>query len=316
MLRPETDNLYLQRVNAVIDSIYSGLDGDLSLEALASVAGFSEYHFHRIFSAVVGETLNDFVARVRVERAAALMLTSPQMSVLDAALSCGYQSASGFSRAFKRRFGFSPRRWDRSSPLALEAIKDSKIGQVPDAFPHYTVDRLQEVANSDGFSVRLIDIPAQRLAYIRVADAYSDFQRILDAYATLKAWYQRCVGDPSCTTLYGMSMEDRHLTDIGKVYFDWCLALPEGWTGWSGWSGWPDQGISVRELPAFRAAAIHLYGDLPMEDRAWQYLWRYWLPRSRYQPAALPMMEIYRQMPDALDWDCFDMDCAIPVEAL
>lgn len=313
MLRPETDNLYLQRVNAVIDAIYSGLDGDLSLEALASVAGFSEYHFHRVFSAVVGETLNDFVARARVERAAALMLTSPQMSVLDAALICGYQSASGFSRAFKRRFGFSPRRWDRSSPLALE---DSKIGQVPDAFPQYTVDRLQEVANSDGFSVRLIDIPAQRLAYIRVADAYSDYQRILDAYALLVRWYQRSVGDPRSATLYGMSMEDRHLTDIGRVYFDWCLSLPVGWTGWPDQEIRLDHGISVRDLPAFKAAAVRLYGDLPMEDRAWQYLWRYWLPRSRYQPAALPMMEIYRQMPDALGWDCFDMDCAIPVDVL
>jgi AraC family transcriptional regulator len=308
MLRPDTDNLYLQRVNAVIDYIYGALDEDLSLERLAGVAGFSEYHFHRVFSAVVGETLNDFVARVRVERAAALMWASPELSILDAALTCGYQSASGFSRAFKRRFGISPRQWDRITPL-----EDSKIGQVPDAFPQYTVDKLQEVANIDGFDVRLIEVPAQRLAYLRVSDSYSDFQRILDAYDTLTQWYRRCVGEPGVpgtSTLYGMSMEDRHLTQISNVYFDWCLTLPDDWVGW------PEHGISVRELPAFTAATIHMYGDLPKEDRAMQYLWWYWLPRSRYQPAPVPMMEIYRQMPEVLGWDCFDIDCALPVIGL
>jgi predicted transcriptional regulator YdeE len=47
-----------------------------------------------------------------------------------------------------------------------------------------------------------------------------------------------------------------------------------------------------------------------------QYLWRYWLPRSRYQPASLPGMEIYRRQPFELGWETYDIDCAIPVVGL
>ena len=61
-------NIYIQRVNHVIDYITTHLDEALSLQVLASVAGFSEFHFHRIFKAIVGETLNQFLWRVRVER--------------------------------------------------------------------------------------------------------------------------------------------------------------------------------------------------------------------------------------------------------
>jgi len=60
-------------------------------------------------------------------------------------------------------------------------------------------------------------------------------------------------------------------------------------------------------------------GDLRLEDQMWQYLWRYWLPRSNYRPSDLPAMEIYHRFPHKLDrhadgwWDRYHMDCAIPV---
>jgi AraC family transcriptional regulator len=61
---------YTARINRVLDHVHENLDGDLSLRALARVARFSPHHFHRIFSALVGETCHQFVRRVRLERAA------------------------------------------------------------------------------------------------------------------------------------------------------------------------------------------------------------------------------------------------------
>jgi AraC-like DNA-binding protein len=49
---------YVGRVNRVIDYIEENIDTELTLETLAKVASFSRFHFHRIFSALVGETLN------------------------------------------------------------------------------------------------------------------------------------------------------------------------------------------------------------------------------------------------------------------
>ncbi len=60
---------YTQRINRVIDYIRENLDRQVKLEELAKVACYSEFHFHRIFGAVSGETLNDFTNRLRLEKA-------------------------------------------------------------------------------------------------------------------------------------------------------------------------------------------------------------------------------------------------------
>ena len=61
---------YQTRINRVIAHIDANLGEDLSLEQLACVACFSEYHFHRLFRGIVGESLNEFVQRRRLETAA------------------------------------------------------------------------------------------------------------------------------------------------------------------------------------------------------------------------------------------------------
>jgi AraC-like DNA-binding protein len=61
---------YERRVYRVMDYVQAHLDEDLTLEKLAGVAAFSPFHFHRVFASITGETLSDFIRRVRLERAA------------------------------------------------------------------------------------------------------------------------------------------------------------------------------------------------------------------------------------------------------
>jgi AraC family transcriptional regulator len=297
------DNLYIERINIVIDTICDNLTGDLSLERLAQVAHFSPFHFHRLFKIIVGETLNHFVNRVRVERAAMLLRGNHKLNILDAAIACGYDSAAGFSRAFKKQFGIPPRQWDRVSPL-----KNRKIGQVEDEFPAYTVSTLYEVAQSSEFTVHIQDLPAQRLAYIRVSNSYRRWNAVLAAHNRLMEWYQSQGGSLAQVRLYGMSQDDPEITPIENCRFDWCIAVPDDW--------YIGENISERNFPACQVAAIHTQGDLHQFDKTWQYLWRCWLPHSRYQPANLPAMEIYHRLPLELGWETFDLRCALPVVAL
>jgi AraC family transcriptional regulator len=83
------------------------LDEDISLAALASQAALSPTHLHRVFSAAIGETSKQYTLRLRLGRAAALLVASGD-SVLDVALSCGFQSHEVFCRAFRRQFGMTP----------------------------------------------------------------------------------------------------------------------------------------------------------------------------------------------------------------
>src|SRR5579872_686998 len=84
------------------------LDEDVSLSSLARQAGLSAFHLHRLFASTMGETPKQLTLRLRLGRAAVLLLTGRD-SVLDVALSCGFQSHEVFCRAFRRRFGMTPR---------------------------------------------------------------------------------------------------------------------------------------------------------------------------------------------------------------
>lgn len=86
----------------------SHLDRELPLAELARHAGLSQFHLHRLFSAAAGETPKHYTLRLRLGRAAVLLLTTPD-SILDIALSCGFQNHETFSRAFRRRFRMTPR---------------------------------------------------------------------------------------------------------------------------------------------------------------------------------------------------------------
>jgi AraC family transcriptional regulator len=97
----------LQRIQPVLAYAAAHLDDDVSLAALATQAGLSPFHLHRVFSAAIGETPKQLTLRLRLGRAAAMLLAGGD-SVLDVALSCGFQSHEVFIRAFRRRFGIAP----------------------------------------------------------------------------------------------------------------------------------------------------------------------------------------------------------------
>ena len=86
------------------------LDGDLSLENLAAHAGWSPFHFHRAFRAVTGETPKQYTLRLRLERAAARLLTHTDPIVTIAA-GVGFASHEVFTRAFRRHFNCTPARY-------------------------------------------------------------------------------------------------------------------------------------------------------------------------------------------------------------
>jgi AraC-like DNA-binding protein len=93
--------------------IQDHLDADLSLLFLAQTVGLSRFRFHRVFKAWRGETLHDFVTRMRMERAAFELRypipRSSRRSIKAIAFASGYKSLSSFSHAFSSYSQLSPR---------------------------------------------------------------------------------------------------------------------------------------------------------------------------------------------------------------
>ena len=80
---------------------------NISLDDAADYAGFSRYHFSRLFKEKAGMTFSDYLAQVRVDHAKRLLATT-DLSIAEVAAAIGYQEANSFSRLFKTRTGKSP----------------------------------------------------------------------------------------------------------------------------------------------------------------------------------------------------------------
>jgi AraC-like DNA-binding protein len=165
----------MHRVVAYIDQ---HLDQPLDLRALAEVAYFSPFHFHRLFAAWMGETLGDYLRRRRVEVAAMRLAAQPRLTVLNLALSVGFGSAEAFTRAFKNRFGCSPSAWRTQQSTQRRANSnpsqvDSKMRQVP-----VTISAEHEASHITNWgtimNVKLIDRQPVTVAYLRHLGAYGE----------------------------------------------------------------------------------------------------------------------------------------------
>src|SRR5215216_6874321 len=92
----------------VMQYIRAHITEPLNRERLAAVAGFSVPHFHRVFTAHVGESAASYVRCLRLERAGR-KLRMGAVDITEVALAAGYDTHAAFSKAFKQQFGLSPR---------------------------------------------------------------------------------------------------------------------------------------------------------------------------------------------------------------
>lgn len=120
----------LKRIQPALAYAARHLDENVSLDVLAGQADLSKFHLHRLFLAAAGETPKQFTLRLRLARAAAMLLATRD-SVLDVALACGFQSHEAFSRAFRRAFG--------TLPSAYRARGFAAVTHAPEALRHAAI---------------------------------------------------------------------------------------------------------------------------------------------------------------------------------
>ncbi|MFT4645919.1 MAG: AraC family transcriptional regulator [Planctomycetota bacterium] len=130
---------HIARINKAILFIETNLSEKLVLGEIAKQAYFSSFHFHRLFSLVVGETVNNFIVRKRIEKAASILLNNKDVSITEEAEKLGFSSLSSFSRTFKKFYRISPVEFKDSSPNKFSKIckTESKNGQVEISFEQY-----------------------------------------------------------------------------------------------------------------------------------------------------------------------------------
>jgi AraC family transcriptional regulator len=298
MNTPKSRDVYADRMHRVTEHIDQHIDQFLDLDSLAEVAHFSPFHFHRLFSAYMGETLGGYMRRRRCEIAATRLLAQPQLAVLKVALDVGFGSAEAFTRAFNARFGCSPTTWrlQQADAKHKPGDADSNPSQANSKASQFLSKSDQYRAETSGnngapkhskseapMKVEIIERKPAPIAYLRHVGAYG---------AELSAFWQTevyswmvasgLIGQPR----YGISHDDPHVTAPEHCRYDAGCEIPPNFIALGN--------AHKTTIPGGQYAALSFKGVVSEFGAAWNSLLRDWLPTSGLQLDNRPMFEYYR----------------------
>ena len=194
-----------------IDRVETHLERDWSLEHMADAASFSAFHFHRIFQNATGETPVAFLERLRLERAALLLLARDE-PITELALDVGYRRPETFARRFRNRFGVSARDYRKRqlelwSDLGLDAGRDplGKPGDIGvERLPERKIEVRRRVGVDEGFRLETengVGITLDWTGITAPEHVRQDWGRTLDGRPVAEGWVRRTVGGGSYATL-------------------------------------------------------------------------------------------------------------------
>lgn len=298
---------YSARINRVLDFIENNIAQCFTLEKLSEVANFSPYHFHRIFKIYTGETLNQFINRVRIERAATLLLLNKSKTITEIALECGFSGSAPFARAFRDYYGTSATSY-RNNRFAA----DSKICKTNNNFEKHSGNNGKEFSiERDYFgkgnynqSWRIKMTGIKNLESNVVVKEFKPFTvayvRHIGPYATNAALFEKLFTklfnwagprnlireDAKILNIYH---DNPDITEEDKLRLSVCLEVPED-TEVTG-------DIGKLLVPGGKYAVGHFeltpndYGD------AWGMMYSVWLPNSGYEPDDRACFELMLNKP-------------------
>lgn len=309
-MRTASITRYTSRIHRVITFITNHLDEPLTLDILAREACFSSYHFHRLFTAIVGETPGTVVTRLRLEKAAKMLVRNPALSITDIAFTCGFSSSSAFSRSFKQFFGFSAS--ELRTRMTAADLHDEPLWKVR-LFQHEPeiLSSSRSVSLSEEIlpHVTIQHMPAWHVAYVTTLDGYHE-DNIRAAWETLVTWTTaRDLRTPDAVWI-GISYDSPDITAPDQCRYSVCMPVPEHISG--------DHIVSTMRIAAGKYAMYHVEGmhkNLPAIYRA---LYAEWFPNSGYQPGHTHSYEIHRSAwpPSEDPPDYYLLDIYIPVTPL
>ena len=265
-MKPSTEQDYHERIVRTLMYLQQHLDDALSLEQVAAVAAFSSFHFHRIFRGLVGETMKEYVRRLRLERAARDLkrLDEP---ITQIALQAGFETHESFTRAFGDMFGLSPSAYRAAhKPEPDSSYHPPDYGDVP--------------------PVAVNELPPMRLVFLRHVGPY-------DQVGATWGRLMTCVGmrglfGPNMKLL-GIVYDDPDVTPPDKVRYEAAVTVsgqvqPEGEFG-------------VMEFPAGTYGVVTHKGPYEELGKMYQKIYGGWLPKSGYRLRDSPAFEQYLNSP-------------------
>lgn len=268
------NNDIIKKISISLQYIEDNLDKSLDLRTLAGIAGISKYHFHRIFKSYTGETVQEYIRRLRLEKAAANIKYS-RKDITKIAINSGYSTLANFGKAFKKYFGISSKSY-RSKGVYLSNLSANRQAGLKS-----TKIKIMKPT--------IKNLEPQTVIYAREVGKYSN--------SAEKAWNKVCgfAGPKGLmskdTKFIGISMDDPHVTDEGKLRYDACLTIPDGQPVET------NDEVGMKTVEGGRYAVFTHKGPYEKFQETYDSIFKKWLPESGEELDERPSYELYLNSP-------------------
>lgn len=313
MQQTNNNEEYIARINRVMDYVERHIQQPLPLSKIAEIASFSPFHFHRIFTFLVGETPNDFIQRLRIEKAAQQIRES-KTPITEVAYDYGFSSISIFSRSFRKHFGMTAQEYRKQDKVIFSknGIYFNKNGQQISKNVKARLDLTSDICDIDfsrlfvmGNKIEIMDLPEMSVIYCRHKGA---FNQISGAYNKLIHWAApRGLYNSLLTTTITVTHDNPTVTEIESVRQSACIVVTQDVK--------VEGEIGKMTIPAGKYAVGHFILGNNEFEQAWNSMCL-WFSGSNYQQGDDNSIEIYHNDFNRHPEKKHIVDICIPVKRL
>lgn len=285
-MKVKTNNEYNKAINNSIDYINGHLNECIDLKKIAGIANISEFHFHRIFKAYIGESVGTYISRIRLENAAQkLQITN--FTLTEIAERTGYQSQYSLSKAFKKHFGVTPSAFKNIQTYFSSQVSKTKH-EPRDLYPN------------------IVHTESKNLVYIRIIAKYGSELNYRTAWKKLWQYAKQKNIVNEKNEFIGLSLDDPNITMHEQCRFYACISTdkplnPEGEFGL--------QTIENGKFAVFTHKGV--YSGL---NRLYQSIYFDWLPNTNEKLRHSMPFEKYLNNPDKIKEDDLLTEIFIPIK--
>jgi AraC family transcriptional regulator len=279
-----TRETYSKRLERVLDFIGEHLHQDLDLHRLAEEAFLSPYHFHRVYVAMMGETVAETIRRRRLHWAAVKLLAS-KVPIAKLAGDSGYRSVQAFGRAFREAYGLAPGQYRLHGELshAKQAVS------LKSGLHSQATRRPLHPSEPAMFQIKDVIIQSQAPIQVLAFQHLGDYQTIGASFERLMAWAagRGLLEQPMRS--YAIYYDDPISKPKADLVSDACLSLSEDVDVAKLAQG----EVKAMIIPGSRCATYLFKGPYSDLDRPYRWLYDTWLPASGEDVGNNPPYEEY-----------------------
>lgn len=284
---------YLAKVQNAIDYIEAHLTDDITIGQVAEAASFSLFHFHRIFLAMVGESITEYIRKRRLTEAC-LALKETDKRIIDIAFDYQYQSQEAFTRAFTRLYGLTPGKYRKDKVMPTGFLYRKKLTE--EALLHLQRGITMEPKFLTKGEFKIIGM--EYVGNNKNGEIGQMWHRFIPRMGEITNRTNSDVSYGVCFPVENMK-EDSEFSYVAGLEVDNFDQIPEG--------------MVARTVPAGKYAVFIHKGSLDNLRSTYEYIYGSWLPKSGQEVAFQPDFEFYseRFIPDSEDCE---LDIYVPLK--